>query len=275
MIYDSNKSLLVSPHAYDNNVTIIKKFNDNYYKLVTFNTLRLDGIELDSDKNKSKKGSINDKKLLNNITRAKNTIFELSMCNEWDYFVTLTLSPEKLQKLGLDRFNLSEFYKYFVNWLHHQKRNSGSKISYLLVPEQHKNGAWHFHGFMSGLDPDQLRLFSKSDHLPFYILNKIDNNELIYEWLPFSQKFGFCDFEYIKNQEKCSSYVTKYISKELYKSINNLGFHCYYCSKGLKRAERILKEKCIFDTDFDYDFTNDYVSVKILNEYELQSLGIV
>lgn len=259
--------------AYDKNVTIIKKLNDDYYKLVTFNSLRRDGVELDSDKEKSSKGSVNDKKLLNNITRAKNTIFELAMCNDWDYFVTLTLSPEKLQKLGLDRYDLKGFYKYFSKWLNNQSRHS--KITYLLVPEQHKSGAWHFHGFMSGLDSEQLRLFSRFDHLPLYILNKIYNNELIYEWLPFSEKFGFCDFEFIKNQEKCSSYVTKYISKELYKSINNLGAHSYYCSSGLKRAEKIFKDKVIFDKDFDYDFTNDYVSVKILNEYELHSLCIV
>lgn len=258
-------------HAYDKNVTIIKKLNDNYYKLVTFNTLRVDGVELESDKNKSPKNSINDKKLLNNITRARNTIFELAMCNDWDYFVTLTLSPEKLSELGLDRFNLTEFYKFFVNWLH----KLPYKVKYLLVPEQHKNGAWHFHGFMSGIDSDSLELFDGSDHLPTYILNKIDKNELIYKWLPYDKKFGFCDFEFIKNQEKCSSYVTKYISKELYKSINNLGMHCYYCSTGLKRAERILKEKCTFDKDFEYDFTNEYVSVKILDKYDIENLCIV
>lgn len=257
--------------AYDRNITIIKKYNDNYYKLVTFNSLRVDGVILDSDKDKSKKGSVNDVKLLNNIARARNTIFELAMCNDWDYFVTLTLSPDKLQDLGLDRYNLSDFYKFFVNWLH----KLPYKVKYLLVPEKHKNGAWHFHGFMSGLYPDSLELFSRSDHLPTYILNKIDNNELIYKWLPYDKKFGFCDFEYIKNQEKCSSYVTKYISKELYKTINNLGMHCYYCSLGLNRAEKILKEKCIFDKDFDYDFTNDYVSVKILTESDLQQLCIV
>lgn len=257
--------------AYDKNITIIKKYNDNYYKLVTFNSLRLDGIELDSDKDKSKKGSVNDKKLLNNIVRARNTIFELAMCNDWEYFVTLTLSPEKLEKLGLDRYNLTSFYKFFSKWLN----NLPYKIKYLLVPEKHKNGAWHFHGFMSGFDSDSLKLFDKNEHLPTYILNKIDNDEIIYNWIPYADKFGFCDIEYIKNQEKCSSYVTKYISKELYKTINNLGMHSYYCSLGLKRAEKVLKSKCTFDSDFDYDFTNDFVSVKILSGSDLQELCIL
>lgn len=260
--------------AYDKNITIIKKFNDDYYKLVTFNALRVDGVELDSDHNKAEKGSVNDVKLLNNISRARNNIFELAMCNDWDYFVTLTLSPDKLSALGLDRYDLKTFYKYFSKWINNLSRD-GFKIQYLLVPEKHNDGAWHFHGFMSGLNPSQLSLFTPDDCLPVYILRKLNNGDLIYNWLPYYNKFGFCDFEYIKDQTKCSSYVTKYISKELYRSINNLGYHCYYCSQGLKRAERIFKKKVILDNDFEYDFSNDYVSVKVLSDVDLQSLGFM
>lgn len=244
---------------YERNITIIKKLNDDYYKLVTFSALRNDGFILEHDKSKSSKNSVNDKKLLNNIARARNTIFEIAMCNDWDYFVTLTLSPDKLSSLCLDRFDLQSFYKYFANWLHKRPY----KVSYLLVPEQHKNGAWHFHGFVKGIPLHELHLFTSSEKLPTYLINKINDGGILYSWKDFAKKFGFNDFEYIKNQEKCSSYVTKYISKELYKSINNLGAHCYYCSLGLKRAERIYKGR--LHSDINYDFSSDYVSVKILD----------
>lgn len=257
---------------YKKNVTIIKKFSDDYYKLVTFNTLRDDGFLLESDYNKSKKGSVNDQKLLNNISRARGKIFELAMCNDWQFFVTLTLSDEKLKKLGLSRYDLKGFYKYFSKWLNNYKY----KLSYLLVPEKHKDGAIHFHGFISGfpLDSPDLELFTENDHLPYKLLNKIKDGEIIFNWLPFSEKFGFCDFEFIRNQEKCSSYVTKYISKELYKTIDNLGAHCYYCSTGLKRAERIIKTFDIID-NIDYNYENDYVHVAILNKYDIDTLEIV
>ena len=258
--------------AYEKNITIINRFNDNYYKLVTFRSLRVDGVELPSDLDKSKKGSVNDVKLLNNISRARNKIFELAMCNDWDFFVTLTLSPSKLNELGLDRYDLQSFYKFFSNWLNHYNLRSNCKIKYLLVPEQHKNGAWHFHGFISGVPKDDLRLFSLDEYLPHYILDKINQGYFLYSWIPFETKFGFNDFEFIVDQERCSSYVTKYISKELYKSINNLGYHCYYCSQGLKRAERVVKDKVVFDKNFEYDFSNEYVSVKVLSATDVENL---
>lgn len=254
---------------YEHNVTVIKKFNDDYYKLITFRSLRKEGFLLDSDLNKNKKNSVNDKKLLNNIARARNTIFELSMCNDWQFFVTLTLSPDKLSILDLDRFDLKSFYKKFSKWLN----NLPYKIDYLLVPEQHKNGAWHFHGFINGIPDDHLSLFNESDYLPYYILNKLNDGYLIYKWIDYANKFGFCDLEFIKNQEKCSSYVTKYISKELYKTINNLGYHCYYCSKGLKRSEKIFHD--VLDKCIDYDFNDDYVSVKFCDKNYIDSLDVL
>ena len=258
--------------SYKKNVTIIKKFNNDYYKLVAFNTLRDDGFILESDYNKSKKGSVNNQKLLNNISRARGRIFELAMCNDWDFFVTLTLSQDKLDKLGLDRFDLKGFYKYFSKWLNNYKY----KVKYLLVPEKHKNGAIHFHGFISGipLDSPDLLQFESTDKLPMKLINKLNDNEIIFNWLPYAEKFGFCDFEFIRDQERCSSYVTKYISKELYKTIDNLGAHCYYCSTGLKRAERIIKAFDIIK-NIEYNYSNDFVHVAILNEYDIDTLELV
>lgn len=261
--------------AYEKNITVIKRYNDDYYKLVTFNSLRVDGVELPSDHNKAKKGSTNDIKLLNNISRARSTIFELAMCNDWDFFITLTLSEDKLSKLKLNRFDLRSFYKFFSNWVNHYNQKNGCKVKYLLVPEQHKNGAWHFHGFVSGIPSYDLKAFSIDDHLPTYIRDKISMGYSLYNWIPYYEKFGFNDFELITDQERCSSYVTKYISKELYRTINNLGYHCYYCSQGLKRADKILKQKVVFDSDFEYDFSNDYVSVKVLSADELKNLCIL
>ena len=33
------------------------------------------------------------------------------------------------------------------------------KITFVLVPEQHKDGAWHEHGLISGLPGEDIRMF--------------------------------------------------------------------------------------------------------------------
>lgn len=57
-------------------------------------------------------------------------------------FVTYTLDPQKI-----DRYNEKEIYRRIRNWLSHQVQRE--KLKYVLVPEEHRDGAWHFHGFMN------------------------------------------------------------------------------------------------------------------------------
>ena len=95
---------------------------------------------------------------LSNILRARKTLDELGNCNEWDYFVTLTVDPGKY-----DRFDLKSFYKAFSSF----KRHLGFRFSYVFVPEQHKDGAWHLHGLISGLPIEQLSEYRLSDYWPY------------------------------------------------------------------------------------------------------------
>ena len=59
----------------------------------------------------------------------------------------------------------------------------------------------------------------------------------------------------------------KNISKNLAKSIKDLGAHLYYCSKGLKRAEFVIREERIRDA-FCPDYENDYLAVKRYHSLE-------
>ena len=67
---------------------------------------------------------------------------EYALCNDFDYFVTLTLDPKKI-----DRYSISEAVKRLRVWLDNRVRRNGLK--YILVPELHKDGAVHFHGFFN------------------------------------------------------------------------------------------------------------------------------
>lgn len=74
--------------------------------------------------------------------RAAAKVRDLALCNDFRYFVTLTLNPEKV-----DRYNVKEITKKLNAWLDNQVRRNGLK--YVLVAERHKDGAVHFHGLVN------------------------------------------------------------------------------------------------------------------------------
>lgn len=78
-----------------------------------------------------------------NISRAKNKIFDIAFMNKFDYFVTLTFDPKKI-----DCFDSARVNKVMQKWLNNCVNRFG--LRYLAVPEYHKSGAIHFHLLLSG-----------------------------------------------------------------------------------------------------------------------------
>lgn len=74
--------------------------------------------------------------------RAKRQVFDLAACNDFDLFITLTLSPDKI-----DRYDYKAAVKKLSQWLDNRVRRNG--LFYVLVPEYHKDGAIHFHGLIN------------------------------------------------------------------------------------------------------------------------------
>ena len=218
--------------AYDYNVAYLKKYGDRY-KVQVLKCVRKKGV---SNVNNSAKGTVNTKKLDCNIRRTKNTIKELVLCNDWEHFITLTLDPKKYNRYDLPKFN-----KDLSQYIRNLRRKYKTDIKYLLIPEQHKDGAWHMHGFLMGLPEAELELFNKEQKLPYYILNKLKKGEEIYNWVGYQKRFGNCDIEPIRDKGRVSSYVTKYVTKDLENSVQELNAKMYYCSRGLNRAETIKK----------------------------------
>lgn len=200
----------------------------------------------------------NPEKLANSISRSRSTIYELALCNDWDYFVTLTLNQEKY-----NRYDLKKFHKELTQHIRDLNKKYKCKIEFLLIPEQHKDGAWHMHGFLRGL-PDEIVLeFKTVQFLPDYLRKKIENGEKIYTWTTYQKKFGFCDLEPIKSIYKASAYITKYVSKSLCESITELNAQTYYCSRGLNRAKEIKRgyiDMPVVD-GIEMDFENDYLKI--------------
>jgi len=250
---------------YKFNQTILKVFgvddSEKKIKVITMNILRTAGLVDDDDKDKkfSERGTVNEEKLAENISRTKNKIFEIAFCNPWDWFFTGTLDPQKY-----DRTDLDNYHKKLTQWIRDYNKKHGLKIKFLFVPELHSDGkSWHIHGLLYGLPVEHLKQFKLGDTMGKGLAYKVKKGDTVYNWLPYANKFGFCDLEPIKNHEAVSKYITKYISKNLAMSVRELNAHQYYASRGLNRAETIKKGTMLTYVEPTYE--NDYCRVAWLD----------
>lgn len=186
-------------------------------------------------------------RFMSSIVRARSRVRELALCSKWDYFATFTLSEEKQ-----DRFDIKSYIKDLGNWIQNYNKKYHCKLQYLIIPEQHKNGAWHAHGLLRGLAPDSL---CKNEHgyldLPYY-----------------RNRFGYISLSKVKSHERCASYVTKYISKDVTATAAQLGAgaHLYYSSRGLPGKQVIWQ----YSGHINGGFRNEYGIYKWTNWDEIQ-----
>lgn len=254
---------------YIDNCSILKMYTLNKYKLVTLkNPVKVAGYENEKkslyDVEKKYNRNVNDEKLDNSISRSKNKVFEYALCNDFQYFVTLTLDKEKM-----DRSNINEYIKKLGQYIRNIKKSTDQKIEYILIPEKHADGEnWHMHGLMKGLQ--DLREYDEKENIPKRMKDKIkkyrEENLCLYEWLGYSKRFGFNCIEPIRNKEACAKYITKYISKNLDndKGVTEKNKKKYYCSRGLKTSKN-LKKGVIQTQKIEYDYENEYCKIKWLD----------
>jgi hypothetical protein len=76
------------------------------------------------------------------MRRARAKLRRLALANEFRWFVTLTIDPEKC-----DSFDGKAVVKKLNAWCSNMVQRNG--LRYILVPERHKSGRIHFHGFFN------------------------------------------------------------------------------------------------------------------------------
>jgi len=114
-------------------VTIVKEVG-NSIKVVQLHSVRKKGLEVEEDGKgegrapKEKKADYS--KLEAAVSRAKRMIKEYALCNEWDWFVTLTINPKKF-----NRYDLKAYYKALGDFIHNYNRrcNHAHKVRFLLI----------------------------------------------------------------------------------------------------------------------------------------------
>lgn len=182
-------------------------------------------------------GIEHDHKLEESLARSRRLIRDLILCNRFQYFCTFTFSDCKTDRSDLKALSkaLREFFKNFRN-------RYAPDFKYLIVPERHKNGTWHFHGLVAGIPASE---FVVPDVITWRdpdtnVLKRIRNTKCYVRWYRYSVKFGHFDCSLIKHYEACAAYVSKYITKDL--SSMAKSNHLYFCSQGLKKPELVFDE---------------------------------
>lgn len=181
----------------------------------------------------------------NSYNRSVANLYDIVHSNEWEYFFTLTLDPKKVE----DRYNYEIVTKYisrFTDLLYKQG------CLYIIVPEKHKDGAWHFHGLLTNCND----------------LKLVVNDNGYFEFR--SYHYGYCSLDRVKDTARASNYILKYMVKGYNYLDIPKGKKRYWASRGLNRPDieyDVMTEDQISDllSDsfyfkvIDSDFYNGYI----------------
>lgn len=215
-----------------------------------------------------------DRSLKVSQNRCIDSIHRYARCNEWDWFVTFTFAPDKV-----NRYDYGECSSKMSQWLRNMKKRYCPNMCYLIVPELHKDGAFHFHGLFSSCDGMDIRDSGKKvikDYVKGGRKRFRRTDEPIYIFGRY--KLGWMTATRVKSNVRVVRYVTKYITKDLV--LGTKGKKRYWVSRNLEvpEEEKIFldaNEKNIFMSEL-YEDCSYYKSIacddfdQVLNVYELE-----
>lgn len=158
--------------------------------------------------------------------RTQQKIYDYARCNDWDYFVTFTFSKEKV-----NRYDYDACVKLLSKWLNNLRRGSPS-LSYLVVPEQHKDGAWHFHGLVAGLADSEIvwsgRFVCQKIRGPGRTRFRMTDRKI---YKIGSYRLGWMTATEIVDKKRVVKYITKYVTKDMMSGL--FGRKRYWVSRNL------------------------------------------
>lgn len=169
---------------------------------------------------------------LSAVRRAQSRLKELLLSNSFDYFITLTLSAD-----SIDRYDYGVIIKKLSKWLGNRVQRNNWK--YVLVPEFHEDGAIHFHGVVAGdmkiEHSGTVKVHNKKKPV------RLSTYERYYKGQPCSVVYNVTDWAVgfstaVKLDDKphaVASYISKYITKDSHK----VGGRWYLSGGDLNRAD--------------------------------------
>lgn len=181
------------------------------------------------------------------MRRARAKLRRLALANHFEYFVTLTLDPAKI-----DRYDGAAITKKLGQWCDNMVRRHG--LRYILVPERHKDGAIHFHGFMAGHGLEARDSGVEWDGRPVYNLP---------QW-----GLGFTTAQRLYGEYPAAvAYCCKYIGKQA--GERPLG-RWYYSGGALKEPTKMYLDLDFYEVGQDcgkaVEFTIPGAKMRVLHE---------
>lgn len=221
----------------------ITTYNNNSYKINLYKKSLYRNYSINNKKNKDT--STRDVSM-ESYQHTIKKIYETARSNSWDWFITITFNENKI-----DRFDYNKVVKKLTEWLDSRRRKdkNSQDFGYIIVPEQHENGAWHFHGLFNNCD----KVFNFKDS------GIKKNGQIIYNMKKW--KYGFTTATRIQSQQKVSKYICKYIKPSMFFEKNRKR---YYVSKNLNKPK---VNYLITDIKFWLDLYKDYDIRKFSNTY--------
>lgn len=155
--------------------------------------------------------------LFSSMNRTKNKVYYLARSNDWEWFFTLTFNP-----VLVDSFDYAACTDKLHDWLSNMRKKCPG-MKYLVVPEQHKSGRWHFHG-----------LFACCDDLGFVDSGKrTSTGDIIYNVGKY--RLGYSTATKVRDPRRVTRYIGKYVTKDL--CAVTKGKKRYWCSRNLAQAD--------------------------------------
>lgn len=164
----------------------------------------------------------------NSSKRSKDTMYGYVLANDWEYWVTLTLSPDKVNRH--DDNAVKELWSEFQRAC--KRRNPDCKI--LAIPERHPtSGALHFHALMSDIDLELTPAIDKEGKPIYSKFGEIVFN--VQAW-----DFGFSTAVVLpkdNNNLRVANYLVKYITKD-----GNIDYNAkrYYHTRNLNFKNKTI-----------------------------------
>lgn len=176
------------------------------------------------------------------MRRARAKLRRLALSNGFQYFVTLTLDGSKI-----DRYDGAAIVKALGRWADNMVRRHG--LRYILVPERHKDGAFHFHGFIAG---DDLKIIDSGVRW---------EGRAVYNLGQWTLGFSTAQ-ELYGDYHAAVTYCCKYIGKQ--EGERPLG-RWYYSGGRLKEADKLYLDMDFREVEGAYEFSIPGTKMKVLH----------
>lgn len=243
-----------------NHVTFFKKTVTRKEKDIDNDTVKKENTHFTKshvDENRTQEAEAHSKNV--SLSASKNRIYNIARSNTWQWFITLTF--DRNNNDSSDYEIVTRRLKTFLN---HLQQRKCPDMKYLIVSELHADKEhYHFHGLLSNVDNLRFCFPGKFDKKENPIFNILD-------WT-----YGFTTATQVKDTNRASSYITKYVTKDIDLKLKNK--KRYLCSRNIDRTEPEFM--MMYEEDFLEVYADDIVyakNVKVaaahqsINYYELK-----